>query len=228
MKQYRHMLELFSKTSMKNDYGKNAKQPYLLIKRIFDILFSLLMIVPLLLLTVFIKVVFILKKEKDPLFYKQLRIGMGGKEFKIIKFRTMSHDAEAELIRLLENEDNKDEWEKYHKLKDDPRVTPFGLFLRKSSLDEFPQFINVLKGDMSIIGPRPLVPGELEQHHGLPVYNSVRPGITGWWACNGRSSMKYEERLKYEYYYIENMSLLLDLKIFFKTIACVFDKTGAR
>ncbi|MBO7676188.1 MAG: sugar transferase, partial [Erysipelotrichaceae bacterium] len=125
------------------------------------------------------------------------------------------------------NSDNQKEWEEYHKFKDDPRVTPIGLFLRKSSIDEFPQFINVLKGDMLIIGPRPLVEGELEQHNGDRKYWRVRPGITGWWACNGRSNMKYDERLEYEYYYVDNISFSLDVKVFLKTIECILKKIGS-
>jgi undecaprenyl-phosphate galactose phosphotransferase len=131
------------------------------------------------------------------------------------------------LSELLEKSDNKEEWEKYHKFKNDPRVTSIGLFLRKTSIDEIPQFVNVLKGDMSIIGPRPLVEGELEQHNGDKKYWNVKPGITGWWACNGRSNMKYDERLKYEYYYIDNVSFILDIKIFIKTIISILRKIGS-
>lgn len=201
---------------------------YFPIKRIIDVLFSLLMLLPLLILTIIVKIVFMFGNEKGKLFYTQTRVGKNGRLFEIIKFRTMSPDAEKELKELLKDNENKNEWEQYHKLKNDPRITPFGLFLRKSSLDEFPQFLNVLKGEMSIIGPRPLVPGELEMHRGLQMYNSINPGITGWWACNGRSVLTYKERLECEYYYVRNVSLWLDLRIVFKTIACIFTKTGAR
>lgn len=200
---------------------------YIHIKRILDIFFSILAMPFLLLLTLLIKVFYVFKNDENPLFYRQIRIGKDGKEFEIIKFRTMSPDAEAALKELLKDDENKNEWEEYHKLKNDPRVTPFGLFLRKSSLDEFPQFINVLKGDMAIIGPRPLVPGELKMHNGLDLYEKVRPGITGWWACNGRSILTYKERLEYEYYYVKNISLWLDIRTFFKTISCVIGKVGA-
>ena len=185
------------------------------------------MLVPLLLLMIIIKIIYLLSGDNKDIIYKQNRIGKDGKEFEIYKFRTMTPDAEEQLNKLLENSDNKKEWEEYHKFKDDPRVTPMGLFLRKSSIDEFPQFINVLSGDMSVIGPRPLVEGELEKHNGLKKYWNVRPGITGWWACNGRSNMKYSERLEYEYYYIDNISLSLDTKIFFKTISCILQKIGS-
>ncbi|MBR4470639.1 MAG: sugar transferase [Erysipelotrichaceae bacterium] len=200
---------------------------YLKIKRVLDIVFSVSMLIPLFFLAIMIRFVFFCMKENGPLFYKQLRRGKDGKEFEIIKFRSMSRDAEELLKELLKDDDNKNEWEEYHKLKNDPRIIPFGLFLRKSSLDEFPQFINVLKGDMSIIGPRPLVPGELKMHNGLPLYETIKPGITGWWACNGRSVLTYKERLEYEYEYIRNVSLRMDIKVFFKTILCVINKVGA-
>ena len=176
-----------------------------------DIAVSLIMFIPLVIVII----------------YKQKRTGKNGMEFEIFKFRTMTPDAEEELKELLKDTDVYNEWKEYHKLKDDPRITPLGLFLRRSSIDEFPQFINVLKGEMSLIGPRPLVPGELKMHNGDLLYETVKPGITGWWACNGRSNMSYSERLEYEYYYVNNMSLFLDFKIFFKTIACILLKVGA-
>ena len=204
-----------------------SNKAYLIIKRIMDILFSLLMMIPFVLLFLIIKIIYILSGNYKNSIFKQERIGKNGKKFEIYKFRTMTPDADKQLSELLENSDNKQEWEEYHKFKDDPRVTPIGLFLRKTSIDEFPQFINVLKGDMSVIGPRPLVEGELEQHNGDKKYWNVRPGITGWWACNGRSNMKYDERLQYEYYYIDNVSFRLDLKIFFKTIESILKKIGS-
>lgn len=217
------MIELF-----KDMERVKTKVFYIYIKRIIDVIISLAMLVPLLLLSIVIIIINLIKNDDGPLFYKQDRVGKDGKLFQIIKYRTMTPDAEDELKKLLEDDENKREWEEYHKFENDPRITPIGLFLRKSSIDEFPQFINVLKGDMSIIGPRPLVPGELQSHNGDPIYETIRPGITGWWACNGRSILTYKERLEYEYYYIKHVSFLLDLKIFFKTIVCVFDKTGAR
>ena len=117
---------------------------------------------------------------------------------------------------------------KNQKIDNDPRITKVGRFIRKTSIDEFPQFINVLKGDMSIIGPRPLVPGELKSKNGIKLYERVKPGITGWWACNGRSDIDYDERLKLEYYYINNRSLWLDIKCIFKTIEVILFKRGAK
>ena len=161
--------------------------------------------------------------------FRQIRIGKNGKEFALYKFRTMVPNAEQVLKELLKQEKYKKEWDLNQKLSKDPRITKMGNFLRKTSLDEIPQFINVLKGDMSLIGPRPLVRGELDAHHGNhELYERIRPGITGWWACNGRSATTYEERLKLEYYYVKNCSILLDVKCIFKTIAAVVLKTGAK
>ena len=210
-----------------NSIKYDSKKVYLLIKRTIDILFSLLMLIPLIIISLIIKIIYLLSGDFKTSIYSQERIGKDEKKFDIYKFRTMTPDADEQLSKLLENSNNQKEWEKYHKFKDDPRVTPIGLFLRRSSIDEFPQFINVLKGDMSIIGPRPLVEGELEMHNGNKKYWKVKPGITGWWACNGRSNMKYEERLEYEYYYIDNISLGLDVKIFFKTIESILKKIGS-
>ena len=139
----------------------------------------------------------------------------------------MVPNAEEELEKLLLNKELKKEWDEYHKLENDPRITKVGKFLRKTSLDEIPQFLNVLKGDMSIIGPRPLVEGELKRHNGLRLYERVKPGITGWWACNGRSNISYDERLELEYYYVKNCSLSLDILTFLRTIYVVLKKTGA-
>ena len=120
-------------------------------------------------------------------------------------------------------------FEKKQKLEYDPRITKLGKFLRKTSIDEFPQFINVLKGDMSLIGPRPLVKGELDAHNGNhKIYESVKPGITGYWGVNGRSNTTYDERLELEYYYAKNFSLWLDIKIFFKTIISIVKREGAK
>ena len=130
---------------------------------------------------------------------------------------------------LLKQKKYKEEWDKYQKLNDDPRITKVGKLLRKTSLDELPQFINVLKGDMSLIGPRPLIEGELDAHKGNhEIYESVRPGISGWWAANGRSATDYEKRLELEYYYCENCSLLLDIRCIFKTIKVVLFRDGAK
>ena len=138
-------------------------------------------------------------------------------------------NADEELKKLLKNPEYKKEWEEYHKIENDPRITKVGHFLRKSSIDEMPQFINVFIGQLSIVGPRPLIPGEIEEHHGdKKLYESVKPGLTGWWAVNGRSNQSYKERLKLEYYYVNHCSIGFDFKILFMTISTVLKKSGAK
>ena len=212
---------------MKTD-GKElySKKKYLLIKGILDYLFSLLMLPFLLVLLLAVKIVYLFHKDYDKIIFRQIRVGKDERLFKILKIRTMKAGAEEELDLLLNDPSNYQEWTQFQKLKNDPRITKFGYFLRKSSLDEFPQFINVLKGDMSIIGPRPLVPGELEAHKGNKKYFRLKPGITGLWASRNRSIISYDDRLKIEYKYIDTVSLKTDLKIFFYTILSILKKEG--
>ena len=202
---------------------------YLIVKRILDFLFSIIGIIFLIPLYLIIRLAYILTGDFHRIFYTQDRVGKNGKIFKMYKFRTMCIDAEKKLEEMLKKEKYKKEWDEFHKIENDPRITKVGRFLRRGSLDEIPQFLNVLIGQLSFVGPRPLVPGELEAHHGnKKLYWSVKPGITGWWAVNGRSLKNYKDRLTLEYFYIENCSLSLDIKIFLKTIFCVFKKTGAK
>lgn len=209
-------------------YVFTAQQVFFLwVKRMFDIIFGLLGCVILVPLTIGVKIAYLASGDKNGIFYTQDRIGENGRHIKILKYRTMVTDADKKLDDLLKNESNLKEWQENQKLKDDPRITSVGKFLRRTSLDEFPQFINVLKGEMSIVGPRPLVAGELEAHNGLKLYRRVKPGITGWWACNGRSNIDYHERLDLEYYYIKHFSLYLDILCILRTIAAVFKKEGA-
>ena len=140
----------------------------------------------------------------------------------------MVYNAEEILEEMLKDKKYKKEWDKNQKFEDDPRITKIGKIIRKLSIDEIPQFINVLKGEMSLVGPRPLVVNELEEHNGLQLYNKVKPGITGWWACNGRSNIEYRERLELEYYYVKNCSVVLDIMCIFRTIFCVLKKEGAK
>lgn len=163
------------------------------------------------------------------IFYTQKRIGKNGKFIYIYKFRSMVPNADEVLKELLKNPKYKKEWDKNQKLEHDPRITKIGKIIRKTSLDEVPQFINVFKGDMSLIGPRPLVEGELDAHNGNhEIYEKVKPGITGWWACNGRSATTYNERLKLEYYYVENQSIKLDILCIMYTIRAVIFRKGAK
>jgi undecaprenyl-phosphate galactose phosphotransferase len=165
--------------------------------------------------------------DKESIFFKQIRIGKDGKPFMMYKFRSMVYNAEDLLKELLKDEQHRNDWVKNQKIEKDPRITPIGIFLRKSSIDELPQILNVLKGDMSIVGPRPLVEGELEDHGGSKLYWKVKPGITGWWGSHGRSDVSYDERLELEYYYIRHLSFKLDVICFFKTITTVIRHKGA-
>lgn len=203
---------------------------YRFIKRLFDIVCGLIGLICLIPLTILVKIISVCSGDHKSIFYTQKRIGKNGREFKLYKFRSMVPNADEILEQTLKMDKVRaEEWKKYQKFEHDPRITKIGNILRKTSLDEVPQFINILKGDMSMIGPRPLVPGELDLHDGNhEIYESVRPGITGWWACNGRSATTYAERLELEYYYVKNKSLWLDIKCVFKTISAVLTKKGAK
>ena len=203
---------------------------YKVVKRLIDILGGLVGCVLLVPITVAIYIARkVLKEDEGPMFYEHLRYGKDGKKFRIYKFRSMCIDADKRLKEYLEqNEETRKEFEENHKLKDDPRITKLGKFIRKTSIDELPQFVNVLKGDMSLIGPRPIVDGEIEKYgENKEKFLSVKPGLTGYWAANGRSNITYEERMKMELYYVDNISFKLDIQIFFKTIISVIKKEGA-
>lgn len=208
---------------------KIERAVYFFVKRLFDILFALIGVFALIPVAIITKICYLASKDKKSIFYTQKRIGKNGKIIRIYKLRSMVYNADEVLKELLKQPKYAKEWKLNQKLENDPRITKIGNILRKTSLDELPQFINVLKGDMSLIGPRPLVIGELDEHNGNhEIYESVRPGITGWWACNGRSATTYEKRLELEYYYCKNCSLWLDIKCVFKTVIAVLFKTGAK
>ena len=208
---------------------KIERAVYFFVKRLFDILFALIGVLALIPVAIITKICYLASKDKKSIFYTQKRVGKNGKIIKIYKLRSMVYNADEVLKELLKQPKYAKEWKLNQKLENDPRITKIGNILRKTSLDELPQFINVLKGDMSLIGPRPLVIGELDEHNGNhEIYESVRPGITGWWACNGRSATTYEKRLELEYYYCKNCSIILDIKCVFKTIVAVLFKTGAK
>ena len=206
------------------------KTIYFIIKRIFDIIVGLIGLVFLIPVTIIIKIAYMCTGDFHSIFYTQTRVGKNGKLFKLFKYRSMVVNADKILEEKLKNDKEfKKEWDKYQKVDNDPRITKVGRIIRKLSLDEVPQFINLLIGNMSLIGPRPLVIGELDTHNGNhKIYESVKPGITGWWACNGRSATTYEKRLDLEYYYAQNCSLKLDFKCIFKTIGAVISRTGAK
>jgi undecaprenyl-phosphate galactose phosphotransferase len=206
-------------------------------KRIFDILFSLFILILLSPIYLIISLI-ILFSSSGPVFYSSSRIGRGGKVIKCVKFRTMYKEADTLLHRLLsQNNELKKEWEKYQKLKNDPRITSIGIFLRKTSLDELPQFINVLKGDLSIVGPRPFTligpkdnfRQEIKKYLGDKTEKilSMRPGITGLWQISGRSEISIKERLLIEEKYIDNQTFWMDLYLIFKTVPKIFFPKGA-
>ena len=201
---------------------------YLGIKRVMDFLFGFIGIVLMVPVSALVKLAYWLSGDKAPIFYTQIRVGQDGDPIRIVKYRTMVPDADEQLQELLKDPKYRREWDEYQKLSDDPRITKVGRFLRRTSLDEFPQMINVLVGDMSLVGPRPLVEGELESHDGLKLYQRVKPGITGWWGCNGRSNIDYRERLELEYYYVKHCSLNLDMLCILRTMLAVMKKDGAQ
>ncbi len=207
----------------------SSKIAYRIIKRIFDIFASIIGLIFTLPVVLMVKMMYISSGDFSSIFYSHTRVGKDGKEFKLYKFRTMVPNAKEMLEEMLKDPKYKKEWDANQKIENDPRVTTAGWVLRKTSLDELPQMLNVLIGDMSLIGPRPLVPGELDSHNGNhEIYESVKPGITSWWASHGRSATTYEERLELEYYYVKNCSIWLDIKCIFATIKAVISKSGAK
>ena len=205
---------------------KISKKVYIKIKRVIDVILAS---VALILLSPLFAIIAIAIKidSKGPVFFAHKRIGKNGKIIKLYKFRSMVINAE-ELIKSFTPEQMR-EYKENYKLTNDPRITKVGKFLRKTSLDELPQLINIINGDLSIIGPRPVVADELEKYGvNKDKFLSVTPGLTGYWAANGRSNTTYEQRMEMELYYIDNLSLKMDIKVFFKTILLVLKKEGAR
>ena len=193
------------------------------IKRIFDISISLIGILFLIPIAVIIKIANLLNKDYGSIFYVQDRIGLNGKLFKLYKFRSMRTNADKELEILLKDKNNYKEYKINKKLSNDPRITKIGKIIRKTSIDEIPQFINILKGDMSLIGNRPYLPREKKDMKCY--YNEIiktKPGITGFWQTNGRNKTTFKKRLELESWYSNNQNLLLDIKIFFNTFKAVF------
>lgn len=201
---------------------------YITLKRLFDFIVSAAAIIVLIPLLLFIASFYLYGENKGNILFKQKRIGLNGKEFYIYKFRSMVVNAE-EILRkdnLL--------YEKYltnnYKLDplEDPRITRLGCFLRKTSLDELPQFFNVFKGDMSLVGPRPVLKNELlEYKERKDKFLSVKPGITGYWQANGRSNVGYPERIEIELHYVDNRSLSFDFRIILQTFVKVILRIGA-
>ena len=200
-----------------------------IIKRFIDIIGSLFGIIMLIPLTIGIYMANLIVKDNGPVFYCQNRIGKDGKLFKMYKFRSMVVGAEKKLEEYLEKDEGaKKEYAEYKKLKNDPRITRVGRFIRKTSIDEFPQFINVLKGEMSLVGPRPYLPGEKEDMNGFYKYiTSCKPGLTGFWQISGRSEVTFTDRLDMDMKCYSKHSLKDDIKILNKTVMKIVKKEGA-
>lgn len=216
---------------MKKGTNGNKKPSfiYLFIKRLIDIIFGLIGLILLIPISLLIKIVSILNGDFGSIFFTQSRIGLNGKEFKFYKYRTMVQNADEKLFKLLEEDEAAAAEYKIHKkLKNDPRITKLGKILRKTSIDELPQLINVLLGDMSLIGNRPYLPREKEDmgEYFDEIVKS-KPGLTGYWQVSGRADTTFANRLNLESYYSNHMSLWMDIKIFFKTFGAVIFGHGA-
>lgn len=198
------------------------------VKRIFDVVMTIvggLLISPILLGVAF----WVYRDSPGPVIYKHRRVGKDGKEFDCYKFRSMCVDSAERLQKLLESDpEARKEWETSFKLKNDPRITRSGAFLRKTSLDELPQLLNVLKGEMSLVGPRPIVQKEVPRYgEYIKEYYMVRPGITGMWQVSGRSDIDYPERVQMDSWYVHNWSVWLDILMLWRTIKVVAGRKGA-
>lgn len=202
---------------------------YLFLKRTFDIITSLLGTI--ILSPLFLAIAIAVKADDGGrVFYKHERVGLRGKKIYIYKFRSMRENANEDLEKILTPEQLR-QYKTEYKVDDDPRITRVGSFLRKTSLDELPQFINIICGDLSLIGPRPLVESELEMYgNAREKLLSAKPGLTGYWQVYARNTVGYEngERQRMELYYVDHRSIGFDIKLFFRTFVSVLKKTGAK
>ena len=207
---------------------RDRKAFFPIAKRALDIIAAGLGLV--LLSPFFLIVALMVRADGGPAFFAHQRVGRGGKLFGCLKFRSMVIDSQARLEALLANDPAaRAEWEATRKLKNDPRITPIGRFLRSTSLDELPQLINVLRGEMSLVGPRPVQEAEIDRYYGASAahYMAVRPGITGLWQVSGRSETSYESRVALDVAYVSRPSLLADLSILLRTPVAVVSRRGA-
>lgn len=210
--------------------NKRTSSNYIVMKRILDVMAALVGIALIVVTSVILYIPYHMGKNKGKMFFKQQRIGKDGELFEIYKFRSMRENADVYLY------ENKELYKKYiengYKLEqhEDPRITKLGAFLRTTSIDELPQFINVLKGEMSMVGPRPIIEEELDEYKKkgkVEEFLSMKPGITGVWQTSGRSNVQYPERVYLEISYAENQSIFTDLSIIIKTCVKVLKKEGA-
>lgn len=197
-------------------------------KQLTELLMILVILFPILIIGAFIALMIKLDSP-GPIFYVQDRVGRNRRALKVFKFRTMVQNADEVLRQMLKDPKIKKEWDTYHKLSDDRRITRVGRWLRRFSMDELPQFINVLKGEMALIGPRPLIKAEIDEiGEAAAVVLHVRPGLTGWWQVMGRNNLTFEERTRLDLYYVYNWSLWLDLFIFIKTFWIILTERGEK
>ena len=213
---------------IKKEGATTNKIVYSFFKRLFDIIVGILGLLLLVPVTIIVKIVNILNKDYAPVFYSHTRIGKNGKEFKLYKYRSMVPNADEALKEMLKDKKIAEEYNKNKKLKNDPRITKIGRILRKTSLDELPQFVNILKGEMSLIGNRPYLPREKDDMGDF--YEDIiktKPGLTGYWQVSGRSDVSFKKRLELEKYYSNNWGFKMDIKILFKTVKVVLHMKGA-
>jgi Undecaprenyl-phosphate galactose phosphotransferase WbaP len=207
---------------------RDRKSLFPIAKRALDVIGAGLGLV--LLAPFFLVVALLVRADGGPAFFAHQRVGRGGKLFGCLKFRSMVIDSQARLEALLASDPAaRAEWEATRKLKNDPRITRIGRFLRSTSLDELPQLINVLRGDMSLVGPRPVQEAEIDRYYGASAahYMAVRPGITGLWQVSGRSETSYESRVALDVSYVSRPSMLADLSILLRTPVAVLSRRGA-
>ena len=207
---------------METSGKKRTLKVYKFVKCLFDNLFSLLILVTF--FPLFLIIALLIKlSSRGPIFFLQERIGKNNVPFKCIKFRTMYPEAKDILKNLLNNDEKiKKEFEQTHKIKNDPRITTIGKLLRKTSLDELPQFINVLRNEMSIVGPRPIVKDEKKKYgKNLIKLLSIKPGITGLWQVSGRNNLTYKKRVMLDINYVKNYNLLMDIRILIRTFGVI-------
>ena len=212
---------------VKEKYGINREDSkiYLILKRMFDFISSLIGLIIFLPILIIIAVAIKLD-SKGPIVFGHIRIGKNGQEIKVYKFRSMVQNAQEVFNNFTPEQ--KAEFNKNFKLENDPRITRVGSILRKTSLDELPQLWNIIKGDMSVVGPRPIVKKEIIKYgDSFGKVFSVKPGLTGYWQANGRSDTTYDERVDMDLYYVDNRSLGLDFKILIQTFVSVIKKEGA-
>ncbi len=225
-----NLQHFFQEQAIGLEVKNNLERPInILIKKIFDLIVSsallIILSIPMAIIALLIKI-----NSKGPAIFSQERMGKNDRSFRCYKFRTMYNDAEKRLVKLFENNSEvKNEWEQYWKLKDDPRITKIGAFLRKTSLDELPQIFNVLRGNMSLVGPRPVTKKEIDEYYRdeAKLCFGVPPGVTGLWQVSGRSNTGYDHRIALDSWYVRNWNLWLDVVILFKTVKVVLNKEGA-